>query len=72
MKATLEFNLPEEKIEYNLALHGRDWQSVVAQLHMSIRAARKHGHHYADADEVLEDVWNTLHYEMMDHGLTLD
>ena len=72
MKATLEFKLPEEKYEHDLALHGGDWRDVVAVLHMGIRSARKHGHYYANAEEALDDVWNTLHYEMMEHGLSLD
>lgn len=72
MKAILEFNLPEEEYEHDLALHGSDWQNIVAQLHMDIRNARKHGHSYDDADAVLDDVWNTIHYAMMDRGLSLD
>ena len=72
MKAMLLFNLPEDEYEHDLALHGQDWRNVVANLYVGIRKARKHGHSYADADAVLEDVWNTLHCSMMDAGLTLD
>lgn len=68
----LLFNLPDEHDEHKLALHGQDWRNIVATISGEVRRKRKHGHSYADADAVLEDLWNLIHCEMMDRGLTLD
>jgi len=57
MKAKLEFDLPEEQPEFNLAckageLHGNLWD-----LTEQIRTWRKHGHRFKDADELLDALW---------------
>ena len=72
MKATLSFNLPEESIEHLDALHGHEWKAIVYSLHNGLRNAIKHGHNYKDVESALEDFFNSITYEVMDRGLTLD
>lgn len=43
MKATLEFNLPEEDQEHQDALYGSRWRSVVFELDQRLRSRDKHG-----------------------------
>lgn len=54
MKATLEFDLPEESQEHQDAVDGGRWRSAVTQLREEVHAKRKHGHDFKTPDEVLE------------------
>jgi len=42
MKAILEFELPENEIDFNLALDGSKWSYVVRQLNQYLRSQVKH------------------------------
>lgn len=42
MKATLEFNLPEEKEEYETCYHGTKWSLVVWNLDQELRKRTKY------------------------------
>jgi hypothetical protein len=72
MKATLEYNLPEEAVDHRLALEGADWRLVVANLDNHIRVALKHGHNLRDAGHALEEIRKRLQEEIDDRNLTLE
>ena len=55
MKATLEFNLPEEKHEFEYACSGNDWAQLVVQLDNHLRNKIKHA-----PDSMSEDTYNAL------------
>jgi hypothetical protein len=42
MKATLEFNLPEESEEYQIAVEGIKWRAVVSDALEELRRERKY------------------------------
>lgn len=42
MKATLEFNLPEDQPEFNTAIKGSDWRQVCWEMDQWLRAQYKH------------------------------
>jgi ribosome-binding protein aMBF1 (putative translation factor) len=42
MKATLEFNLPEESEEYQIAVDGMKWRAVVSDALEVLRRERKY------------------------------
>ena len=42
MKATLEFNLPEEELEYKDAAQGAHWHNLVCDLDEHLRQFIKH------------------------------
>ena len=42
MKAILEFNLPEDKSDFNLAIKGSDWWHVCWQMDQWLRAQYKY------------------------------
>ena len=56
MKATLEFNLPEEQQEHADAIQGREWRAACQDTRMQIRNWLKYGHSFKTADEALEEV----------------
>jgi 3-methyladenine DNA glycosylase AlkC len=43
MKATLEFNLPEEHDEHRVAVQGMDWQMILFEVDQRLRDTVKHG-----------------------------
>jgi hypothetical protein len=42
-KATLTYDLPEEREEFNAAAHGQDWTLLVGHLDGELRSALKYG-----------------------------
>lgn len=42
MKAKLEFNLPEEQVEFNLAINGSSWSHVVWKVSEELRRRIKY------------------------------
>jgi len=55
MKATLEFNLPEEQSEFNFANKGADWWHVCWQMDQWLRGQIK----YMPDEEYSEDKYDT-------------
>ena len=64
MKATLEFNLPEEREEFEGATDGWKWQSVVWDFDQMLREKIKHGN-----QEELVPVREALRELVSEHGL---
>jgi len=72
MKATLEFNLPEEKYEYKSALQGADLRLTVFNLDNMLRGFLKHGHSFNSADEALEAIRASLREELECYNINLN
>lgn len=68
-KATLTFNLPEERSEYHAAAHGQDWKGIVFEMAQYLRSALKYGHEHKTADAALEAVRDKLWDMCKDEGL---
>jgi hypothetical protein len=71
MKAILEFNIPEEDYEFRMAIDGHKYHSILADLVQEVRNARKHGHPFKSADEVLDWLWEELHTCVREEGVEL-
>ena len=67
MKANLEFNLPEDQEEFNIATKAMDWSLLVLHIDQFIRNKIKYEQ---DRDEVLQLVRNELNFHMEEKGLT--
>jgi hypothetical protein len=74
MKAILEFNLPEEQPEFELANDGYKWQLVVWELDQWLRSQIKY-----EPEEMSQEVYDAyelcrdkLHYIKEEHGLRLE
>jgi coproporphyrinogen III oxidase len=75
MKATLEFNLPEDHIEFEMAVNGSKMHSVLWEMDQWLRAQYK----YMPDSEYSEDKYNTfekcrehLRELMIENGLNFD
>ena len=68
MKAILEFNLPEEEEQFNVASKGMDWALIVWNIDQLLRNKLKYGaptHHV----HLLEELRDTLNNLVEDKGL---
>ena len=66
MKAILEFNLTEDKEEYDTASKGMDWALLVLDIDQFIRNKIKYEQ---DKDGILQLVRDRLHFNMEEKGL---
>ena len=66
MKAILEFNLPEDKEEYDTASKGMDWALLVLDIDQFIRNKIKYEQ---DKDGILQLVRDRLYFNMEEKGL---
>lgn len=60
MKATLEFNLPEEKEEHEDALKGTEWKWALEEVISYLRNETKHVDHTVEEYKVLDAVWDKI------------
>ena len=60
MKATLEFSLPEERVEHLQAVHAGEMASAISEVMNQLRGWTKHGHQFADPEEVMGAVREML------------
>jgi hypothetical protein len=73
MKATLEFNLPEDQPEFNNAIKGGDWKHVCWEMEQYLRRNTK----YASDDtkeevlQALENAREFLNNLMVDNNVDL-
>ena len=72
MKAILEFNLPDDKVEFDTASKAMDWAILVWDLEQHIRNRLKYQTEKLDtssAKEELQLLRNELHHQMEESGL---
>ena len=69
MKAILEFELPLEKEEFDVASRGMDWALVVWDIDQLLRKKLKYEEHTRDARKALEDIRKLLNDLLNDKGL---
>ena len=60
MKATLEFNLPEDREEHRICLDAPMVRLAVNELLNDLRNWRKHGHTFTTPDAVIDQVRQQL------------
>ena len=56
MKAILEYNLPEDKEEFDAASKGMDWALVAWDIDQLLRKKLKYEEHTRDARKILNDL----------------
>lgn len=71
MKATLEFQLPEEQAEHESALHGADWRAAVEEMDQQLRAWTKYGHQFKSLDAALDGARDRLRQILEERELRL-
>ena len=71
MKATLEFNLPEEQYEFNNAIKGGDWKDVCWQMDQYLRKHIKYDESLSEEqlrvyEGVREEFWKFMNENNVD------
>ena len=69
-KAILEFNLPEEQAEFDLAVAGGKLSSVLEDIRNAIRSALKHGDLNAGETKAYEAVQTCLFESVNDNEVS--
>ena len=72
MKATLEFNLPDDEAEHYCAIKGADMLNVLWELKAELRAMLKYGELPDQQYEIVEKIQGFLLSSLDDHDINLD
>ena len=70
MKATLEFNLPEEQVEFNLAVNGNKWSFVAWKIDQELRSKIKYSESITEEQrDIYQEVRNLINEYMLEQGV---
>ena len=69
MKAILEFELPEDKENFDASAKGMDWAIVAWDIDQLLRKKLKYGDLLPNTRAELEEIRNTLNEMLIDRGL---
>ena len=70
MKAILEFELPEDKEQFDVATKAMDWAILAWDIDQSIRSLMKyHPKEYKTGEQALEHIRDEIHDMMEERGL---
>ena len=72
MKATLEFNLPEDQAEHYCAIKGADMLNVLWELKTELRSMLKYGELPDKQYEIVEKIQDFLLSSLNDNDVNLD
>jgi hypothetical protein len=64
MKATLEFNLPEDQKQFEIANQSADMFAAICHFEDRLRSYQKYGHEFKTAQEAIEAIRALLHEEI--------
>jgi hypothetical protein len=72
MKAILEFNLPEEQVEFNNTIKGSDWKHVCWGMDQLLRKHLKYDDHLTENEvKLLQYVRDEFHQLMNENNVDL-
>jgi hypothetical protein len=71
MKATLEFNLPEEQTEHRAAVQALDWKYVVSEMDEYLRSQIKYQELPEEANKALQAARDHLHELCNDNNVNI-
>ena len=74
MKAILEFNLPDDQIEFDLANNGRNFWSVLWELDQDLRAKTKYAPDDLPQDkyDAYQEIRDRLYELLSEHNVSFD
>jgi hypothetical protein len=72
MKATIEFNLPEDQAEHYCAIKGVDMLNVLWELKAELRSILKYGEITSEQYEIVDKIQNFLLSSLNDNDVNLD
>lgn len=71
-KAILEFNLPDEQVEYDIVTQAPRMQSFLWDFTQQLRSWRKYHHDFKDADDALGKIREEFYRLLNEHNVELD
>jgi hypothetical protein len=72
MKATIEFNLPDDQAEHYCAIKGQDMLNVLWELQAELRSMLKYGDLPEQQYEIVEKIQDFLIGSLNDYEINLD
>jgi hypothetical protein len=72
MRASLQFNLPDDQREFDLAIQSPKAQSFLWDFSQQLRSWRKYGHSFKDADDALDQIREEFYRLLNQHGVNID
>lgn len=72
MKATIEFNLPEDQAEHYCAIKGADMLNVLWELKAELRSMLKYGELPEQQYQIVEKIQDFLISSLNDNDVNLD
>ena len=73
MKVTIEFDLPEDRYEYERAIEGKKWQWFADAFSDYLRKQEKYNENLTDEQfEILTQIREKFHELMKEEGLDLE
>lgn len=70
-KAILEYNLPEESQEFEEAINGNKYKSILQELDNTLRSRLKHESHSEGYQEACEQIRQQIFDDLRDANLSL-
>ena len=71
-KATLQFNLPEEQIDFDNAISANRTKLMLAEFAQQLRSWRKYHHDFKDADDALDKIREEFYRLLNEYTVELD
>lgn len=72
MKAILEFNLPEDQHEYDVATQAPKMQSFLWDFSQQLRSWDKYHHDFKDANDALDKIRDEFYRLLNEHNINID
>ena len=72
MKSILEFNLPEDQREFDLAIQSQKAQSFLWDFSQQLRSWRKYHHNFKDANDALDKIREEFYRLLNEHKVNID
>lgn len=72
MKAKLNFNLPDEEIEFQDAINGNAYRAVIWEIDQFLRSQLKHAELPEDVHDKVLQIRDELHNIIQTHSITMD
>ena len=72
MKATFEFNLPEDQREYEVMNQASKMQSFLWDFSQQLRSWYKYHHDFKDADDALDKIRDEFYRLLNNHEVNID
>lgn len=72
MKSILQFNLPEDQREFDLAIQAPKTQSFLWDFSQQLRSWQKYGHQFKDADDAVAKIREEFYRLINNHEVNID